>query len=231
MKLLSKFIIAIAFIFLLSTPFYIPRLIRIKNISCESQFGKCDQKLSEELDEFSGQNLSIVKKRMKEYLENNFQVRDFSLQYKAFETLKVNILIKKSNYCLKSNDYEVFAYIDEFGNVLELREICNLPLINIFGKIPNVGESVGNELLNGLNLINQIFASYNIKEGHIVSDSLQVSFPKGYKVIFPLDQDIKILMGSLRLIINRLNSSESESRIIEDRINVIDLRYENPVLR
>lgn len=227
-----KIIIKIIAIFVfLSVPFLIPRFIKIEKISCESQFGECSEKIADDLNQFSDNTFHESKKQTETYLKNNFLVSDYSVQYKAFNLMKVNIVLKKARFCLKNKDYDVYAFIDKNGNVLELKNICNLPTIYAQGKIPNVGENVGKDLLSALNLINQIFISYNIKEGNVLSDYLEISFPYGYKVIFPLDKDMEVLLGSLKLIINRLNTTESESRIIEDRINVIDLRYDNPVLR
>ena len=53
-----------------------------------------------------------------------------------------------------------------------------------------------------------------------------VKIAGGVKVIFPLEGDIDVLLGSLRLILSQLNNDEREIRI-----GSIDLRFENPVLR
>jgi len=230
-KLFRKILTIIFILLVISIPFIIPRIVKINKVTCESQFGVCDQEIENKLNSLSNSSLFLVKRNINDYLTNNYLVRDFSMQYKALSSLKVNLVVEKAKFCLKSEDYEVFAFIDGNGEVLELKEICNLPFVNIDTKIPNVGEKIGSDLLSGLNLINQLFISYNIREGNIVSNSLEVYFPDGYKVILPLDKDIQVLLGALRLIISRLNSSQSESRIIEGRIDVIDLRYQNPVLR
>lgn len=221
--------------FLLVSGFYliyiIPRLIIIRKIICNNQYDICDQTTLSEVNKSLNKKLPEAKKEVTIYLENNFFVRDFAIQYKIPNILKLDLVIEKADFCLKSENHNVYSYIDKNGTVLELRPNCSLPIANINDKTFNVGENIGNDYLSALNLLNQIFISYNIKEGNIIDDYLEVNFNQGYKVIFPLDKDIQVLLGSLRLIINRLNSNESESRIIENRINVIDLRYENPVLR
>lgn len=230
-KVFKKILLVLPLLLIIFAIFVIPKLIVVKNIVCDSQYDTCDQGITSEINKSINKKLSLAKKEIKFYLENNYLIRDFSVQYKIPSSLKINIVVEKAKYCLKSQLNDVYSYINKDGMVLELRENCNLPIIYIKGKNFNVGEKVNSEYLTALNLIDQIFISYNIKEGNIVDNYMEVLFNQGYKVLFPLDKDNQILLGSLRLIINRLNTEESESRIIEDRINVIDLRYENPVLR
>ena len=230
-KVFKKILFALPLLFVFFLIYIIPRLIIVGKIICNSQYDVCDGMIIDELNKSLNKKLPLVKGEVRTYLENNFFVKDFSIQYKIPDTLNVNIVIEKAKYCLKSEIHDVYSYINENGTVLELRNSCNLPIVFIDQKNFNVGEIVSSEYLSALNLVNQIFISYNIKEGSIVDNYLEVQFNQGYKVIFPLNKDNQVLLGSLRLIINRLNTEGSESRIIEDRINVIDLRYENPVLR
>lgn len=231
MKVIRK----ILFVILLVSGFYliylVPRLIIVRKIICNNQYDICDQTTLSEVNKSLNKKLPEAKKEVSNYLENNFFVREFAIQYKIPDTLKINLVIEKAEFCLKSENHDIYSYIDKKGTVLELRPNCNLPIAYINDKTFNVGENIDNDYLSALNLLNQIFISYNVKEGNIINNYLEVNFDQGYKVIFPLDKDVQVLMGSLRLIINRLNSEASESKIIEGRINVIDLRYENPVLR
>ena len=231
MKLFKKFLLLL----LLALGFYsfysIPRLIIIRKIICNTQYGVCDETSINEVNKSLNKKIPDIKKELSIYLKNNFLVRDFDIQYRIPDVLEINLIIEKADYCLKSSNHDIYSYISKNGRVIELRSTCNLPTAYINNKTFNVGEIIENEYLSALNLLNQIFISYNIKEGNIVENYLEVNFNQGYKVIFPLDKDVQVLLGSLRLIVNRLNSNESESKIIEGRINVIDLRYKNPVLR
>jgi len=230
-KVFRKILLVFPLLLVIVGIYIIPRLIIVRKIICNSQYSACDQVIMNEINKSLDKKLPLTKKELKIYLENNFFIRDFSIQYKIPNSLKVNLVIEKAKFCLKSEIYDVYSYVDNKGRVLELRDKCDLPVIYLQGKNFNVGEKISDEYLSALNLLNQIFISYSIKDGSIVNNYLEVQFSQGYKVIFPLNEDNQVLLGSLRLIINRLNSEDSESRIIEDRINVIDLRYENPVLR
>ena len=230
-KVLKKILYILPLLFLFSLFFVIPRVIVVKKIICSTQYDSCDQAIISEIEKSINKKLPQAKKEISIYLENNYFIRDFAIQYQIPDVLKINVVIEKAKFCLKSELNDVFSYIDKEGKVLELRGTCNLPIVYINSQNFNVGEKVNSELLSALNLLNQIFISYNIKEGKIVDNYLEVQFNQGYKVLFPLNKDNQVLLGSLRLIINRLNTEGSESRIIEGGVNVIDLRYENPVLR
>jgi hypothetical protein len=66
----------------------------------------------------------------------------------------------------------------------------------------------------------------------IVNESLQTFLPDGKKVIFPLNRDASVLFGSLKLVIDVLNSDTKEPKIENDLlVKEIDLRFKNPVLR
>lgn len=231
MKIFKKIVLALLFLTLVTFLFFIPRLITVKKIECKNQFDVCDEEIQNEINKSANKNLPTAKKEIGNFLSNNYLVRDFTTQYKIPNILQVDLIIEKAKFCLKSSNYDVYSYIDKYGKVLELRESCNLPVGYIDDRAFNVGEEIDKEYLSALDLLNNIFISYNVKEGSIKDNFLEINLPQGYMVIFPLNEDNQILLGSLRLIINRLNTSDSESRIIEDRINVIDLRYENPVLR
>jgi hypothetical protein len=227
----KKILFIVIFFLVIAFIFYIPRLITIKRIVCKTQFGECDQLIIDETNKLINNKMYFAKKNIHLYLKNNYLVKDFSIQYKIPDTLEIDLIIAKSKYCIKSENYDVFSYVSKEGRVLELRKTCNLPVVYIKDTAYNVGDVIKNEYLSALDLLNNIFISYNVKEGYIVENNLEITLLQGYKVILPLNKDNQVLLGALRLIINRLNTDDSESRIIEGRINVIDLRYENPVLR
>ena len=66
----------------------------------------------------------------------------------------------------------------------------------------------------------------------VKNNQLIFIFADGKKVIFPLKGDREVLMGTLLVILNQLNS-EGRGTKIEDINNfkVIDLRYNNPVIK
>lgn len=93
-----------------------------------------------------------------------------------------------------------------------------------------MGEKVSQENLFVLNLIYSLYSSYQVGGGKIENQGLVIQLPQGITVIFPLEGDEAVLLGSLRVILDRLNEDIKDSRI-EKEVKVIDLRFQNPVLK
>lgn len=232
MKKIERIILLLTLIFIVAFFILLPKFVVIKNISCSSQYGPCLEDIVKKLEGFQEGKLSKVKKELKSYLKSEPEVKDFSFQYKIPDRIIVNIIERKAEFAVKSLDKNIFVFIDSGGKAIAIKESSPLPYIEVNGYTPNVGEIVNDSVFAALNLIKSIYSQYQVTSGKMEINDLYVNFPEGISVIFPLDKDRDILMGSLKLIFNRLNSSLPESRIIEGKkISIIDLRFTNPVLR
>jgi hypothetical protein len=67
---------------------------------------------------------------------------------------------------------------------------------------------------------------YQVRDFTVQDDSLLVELPGQIRVIFPLDGDSQILLGSLRLIYSKIQNEGNP-----EKYSQIDLRFKNPVLR
>ena len=234
MRGLKKFFLLI-FVFLLFAFFFLaPKLIRIEKIDCRSQFGPCNKNLEDALLKViqDKPNLAQAKKNLSAVLNNEVLVYDFSYQFKIPNTLKINVLERKAKFALKNRQNQALALLDKDGMVIYYQEATNLPTLTTSELVPNVGERVDEETLFALNLLSNIFSFYQVKEGKIENKSLVIELPSSYKVIFPLEGDQQVLLGSLRLVLAKLNTQAQESRIKEVfNAKTIDLRFKNPVVR
>ncbi len=88
---------------------------------------------------------------------------------------------------------------------------------------PNVGEKVTEETLFALELLYDMFSFYQVQTGKIDKSSLVIELSRGPKVIFPLEGSHQVLLGSLRLVLSKLNS--------DSQVSTIDLRFKNPVIK
>lgn len=229
MKYLKFFLILLVLLSLASLIYFIPRAIRVKAISCKSQFGPCS--LGDKLSILEGKNLSDAKNEAANILGAEDSISDFSIQYKIPDRLEVNVIEKKPKFALRQKDSSTFILVDKEGTVLKITEENSLPEVSLEAKLPNVGEKVTQEQLFALNLIYSVFAYYQVRQGTIEGISLVVFLPGNLKVIFPLEGEPDVLLGSLRLIIERLNDTSKDSRINELGISQVDLRFKNPVLK
>lgn len=230
------FIIIIFLAIIVGAYFAAVNIITIAVISCQSQYGPCNQKIEERLEAFEGESLYRVQKRVKSTLESEELVSDFSLQLKLPKNLLVNIIERKAKFSLKNEKMGGFAQVDSTGRVLRIDEISSLPYVVVASDIPNVGEMVSGSQLFALNMVYDVFSLYQVREGAMAKDSLTVSLKDGPKVIFPLEGDRQILLASLALILDKLNEGVEGIRINEDvpvlgPVNTIDLRYKNPAIK
>ncbi|MBI4153583.1 hypothetical protein HY503_01115 [Candidatus Woesebacteria bacterium] len=210
--------------------FFWPKAIYIGEVTCRSQFGPCTL-LGDKLSGLSGSSLYDTRREVRYYLSSEDSISDFSIQFKIPDTLEVAIIEKKPKFALKDTASGFFALVDKEGKVLKIVEDSSLPRVISADKLPNVGEKVKEEYFFALNIIYNVFASYQARQGRVENNSLVVDIPQGFKVIFPLNGDKDVLLGALRLLIERLNASSKDTRINETGISQIDLRFKNPVLK
>ena len=208
--------------------YFAPKFIYIGEVSCRSQFGPCTL-LEGKLSGLAGKSLDEVKREVKSVLLQEDSISDFSIQFKIPGTLEIAVIEKKPKFALKDSSSNLLALVDKEGQVLKIVEESSLPQVIRVGKLPNVGERVKEEYFFALNIIYNVFASYQAKEGRIENNSLLVNV-QGYKIVFPLSGDKDVLLGALRLLIERLNDASKDSRMNEG-ITEIDLRFKNPVLK
>lgn len=214
--LLALFFLTLAFLFLV-----LPRIITIKKITCSNQYGRCDEVLVSNLETVLGKSLAEAKTTLKSILAKDLLIKDFSLQYKLPETLQIYILIKKPKFALWNQEEKKAVLVDEAGTVLTEVEATNLPKVIVSGKLLARGEKVNQKELFALELIAGLNYFYQVNEGVLFEQRLEVILPGGIRVIFPLTGDRQVLLASLKAVFS--------GKI--DKIREIDLRFKNPVLK
>jgi len=211
--------------------YFTPRLIKIKKIDCRSQFGPCSQTFLEKSLSYEGKSLKETKDGLAAFFQSSPFVKEYSFSYRLPDKLIVNIIEAKAKYAIGNRQREIFCPVDKDGVCLRIEKTTNLPLLEITDNPPNVGEKVETGQLFALELISNLFSTYGVKEGKLVEDRLEVVVPDGYTVIFPLQGDSRVLLGSLELILSRLKSPDKDSKIDYTGVSKIDLRFKNPVLQ
>lgn len=229
MKYLRKLIPLAVFVIFLALIFIgIPSLIKVRKILCSSQFGPCKEDLTNQLAKVQGQSLKDARKNLNSLLANDISISKFSIWYKCPDILTVNIIEKKPKFAIKSSQIDKYVLVDKDGLATKIADSTNLPFIEIDEKPPNVGEKIKIDSLFALNVLYDIFVSYNVKVGKIKDSSLIIEIEPNLSVIFPLEGDREVLVGSLVTILDRLKEAEKESKI---EVREIDLRFKNPVIR
>ena len=81
-----------------------------------------------------------------------------------------------------------------------------LPTVIVSGDLKKVGEKINDNQLFALKIIEGVNQMYQVSTGKIIDNSLHVELASGIEVIFPVDGDIQVLLGSLRLVYAKVES-------------------------
>jgi hypothetical protein len=204
--------------------FLVPLFIKVK-IECKSQFGDCPAEISSRLQKLNSKSLFSAERNARKDLKESFLISDFSIQFKLPNVMLVNVIAKKPYFALKNSSTGKFELIDQKGIVLTLTDNSGLPYAITPEPLKKVGESISTRDLFALNLILGVNEMYQVLYGTITNDALVVDIPPSVRVIFPLEGDSEILLGSLRLVYTKVTTSYLGI------YSQIDMRYKNPVLR
>lgn len=219
-----RFGIYILLVFFLFSPFLIlPRIIKVKKIECYNQYGLCSNDFLARVNPVQGSTFTIAKKKIAEEFQNTKIIDNYSFRFKLPFTLRIDFILKKAKYAIQNKNTKEIMLIDSKGMVLEKTDKTNLPYIIVTDDLADSKKTFA------LELIYSLYYLYQVKTGEVINDSLEVNIPEGGKIIFPLEGERDILLGSMKLILSRLNTSTNSPKI--GKVKEIDLRYKNPVIR
>lgn len=223
-KYLSIFLIVL---FILSIPTVIKRLIKINKIECNSQFGPCTK-------QFQLGDYKFVKDQIEKDLKQSVQVSSYLIQYKIPSTVKIDLVLKKPKFAIKNSNGNYFL-IDKDGFVVETTQESNLPTLLNNNTTYKVGDSVLDKDMFALKIIEKISLLYSVQTGIVEKNALKIKLNEGVLLYFPLEGDVDVLVGSLRLIFSRLNEGtqgiKMEDTVTISDVKEIDLRFANPIIR
>lgn len=198
----------------------IPRILPINSVFCSNQYGSCSEELQQGLENIKGKSLKETKEIVAGMMNKNLFVKDYTYKYKIPDKIVVYVIVKKPKFVLQNSKDNSIALIDGDGVVLGHGENPTLPVVFYSGNSITIGESVSAKQLFSLDLISSMYYYYQVKKGIMAEDGLEVRLPDGVAVIFPLEGDRDVLLGSLRVVLSKI-----------ERVSTIDLRFKNPVLK
>jgi len=222
-KYLSILIICV-FIFLIPT--IIKKLIKIDKIECSSQYGQCPDHIISNFQFSVPNQLTISNSQIRRKLDQEVQVSSYIIQYKIPSTLKIDLVLKKSKYAIKDSTNTYFL-IDKNGLIIESTKETPLPFMQSSRNNFKIGDNISNKEYFALKIIEKVALITTIQSSVLEDNELKITTQENRLIRFPLEGDIDVLVGSLRLIFSRLNEVAQGIKIVRE----IDLRFANPVLR
>lgn len=207
------------------------KVVKINNVNCRSQYGECSYLLKEKLESVGNCDYFTCKKNIDSILSESWMVESFAYRLKVPLRMEVNIIEKKPKNSIISLSQNLAVQVDSKGLILDIRDVSNLPGYNIKHDLPNPGDYLSSEQIFAMELVNGAIKIQEIEEANLEKNYLTVVFKDGREVYFPLEGDRDFILGALTLILNELKKNDSDFKIGEEQVNIIDLRFKNPVLR
>lgn len=208
---------------------------RIEKIECESQYGYCNEKTSNSLKPYEGIRYFQARRKILKLLSEDILVKEYALQLRLPAKLAVRLIERKPVFAVKTEgDYYL---ISGDGKIIALTTTTSLPYIeNKYIEHEKMAYSLGSTIdvrdTHALNVLKYLNVLYGIRTGYLKGDLVEFYVPNGPRLIFPIKGDVRVLIGSLRLIIQDVLKENWEYRLEKayDKIT-IDLRFKNPVVR
>lgn len=225
-------IFAAVFFSLLILFFYANINLRSGRIDCVNlSGGNCDQALSSRLKSFEGKPFFKSIRSVKQVLKENPAVQKFSIRYLPPDNLIISIVQSDALFALTDNKGDFFETINNDGVVTSIVDHTDLPKLVTDDKV-DVGKNVPDGTLFALLLLKDLNKTFMIESAVLSDGSMTVEIKPATKVVFPLSGDRQVLIGSLVLIYDDLNNQNgSKLNTKGKKIDTIDLRFKNPVLK
>ncbi len=217
-------------VFILIGIFNLTRFIKVTNIVCESQYGPCTDNITEKVSKLVGLNLSVTKSKLTQLFSEEPYVDKFSYQFQFPSRLHIQVVEKKPKFALKNQSQGLTAILARDGKVLSLKETSTLPTIDTDETLPNVGDNADSKDLFALEIVYALTHDYKIKSARANENHLVIEVIGGPRVIFPLEGDKDLLLGSFVLLVNGSENLIKNSTVGGLEGKIVDFRFKKPVI-
>lgn len=204
--------------------------IKFTEVSCVSQIGDCDDQIQKDLRLDTNPTFFTAQKKLSSRLDKNIFVEKYTFQYVLPTKLTVYVIQKKPFFAVQNSMTNQVFLLDFFGVVLSETDESTFFPVQTSDFSYGFGEKVGERLLFALKITAALFKTYDLEGSVLKSELLEITLDSGIKVIFPLEGDLDLLTGSFVLMYNQLNKDSIETKIDNNNIGTIDLRFRNPVI-
>lgn len=201
--------------------FAIPHVVKVGDVSCTNQFGPCSDYINEKAGKVKGESVAQAKLDLAKMFGEEPKVLNFTAKFRFPNKLMVWVVERKAVAALQFGNSSKYTLIDKNGKVLGTQTEVSVPVLLVEGKLSD------SYVIFAANLMDSLFLIYQSKLGHLMGNgSLQVDDISGKTVVFPLEGDKDVLLGSLKAVLSGLTAMADTSRIRQ-----IDLRFKNPVIK
>lgn len=212
-------------------------LVPLNKITCETEKSEpCSQDIIQVLSKHENSKLYSSYALISADLNKEPSIDNFSINFDLLNLgWNVKVFPKKASYAIKNKNSEILSILSEDGNVISITDKdLLLPTLLIDLDLPVKGAVLDKSVIFALSIIKDIKFMYNIDYGTLTPDGLVIEVDSKKRLLFPLEGDREVLVGGAMYVLGRLNNKSSitkqEKNLLESGI-VIDMRFDNPVLR
>ncbi|OGM33254.1 hypothetical protein A2803_00185 [Candidatus Woesebacteria bacterium RIFCSPHIGHO2_01_FULL_44_21] len=201
------------------------RQIRVADVTCTTQNGMCPSEIQSMVDASKGKSYFDAKNELASTLAESMRIARYTIRFNLPSTLAVEITERKPEIAAKFGENTYFLF-DKDGVSLGEVSSTELPIITVFS-VPR-GERVN----FAVRLARDLVKYYSAGELKMDKYGLYAKVKNGVEVVFPLEGDLDVLLGSLEVTLSQLNRGREDSTIglTAGKIHKVDLRYKNPVI-
>ena len=238
---MKKIKVLLVFIITSTVLIYFTFLVEIKQIDCVSHDSSCHPQIVDSLNQDLPNKIYKIKQNISNYMSQNKNVSNYFVKFRFPNKLTVVVETYQPKFALISNDEgSWYSIIGDNGMVVSIEETTELEYLYV-SNLPNPGEHVSEETISSYKIYNNIKFYFNISKAEILDDGLLLQSERGYQALLPHDGDPEILVGSVMVVFDRLNTL-TEKSIINNRDDqrlsnlcsegcLVDFRFHNPVIK
>ncbi len=203
---------------------YFLRRVKVVNILCTSQFGDCPAEIDDFLEDFKGQSYFDSKRALSSAFSQNPRIAYYRIRFNLPDVMAVEITERNPELAAKFGENNFFIFDKEGVSLGQVKE-SSLSTVTVY-ELPR------EKLFRfAIVLAREIFKYYGATNVAVDKHGLYAQV-KNVEVVFPLEGDIDVLLGSLEVSLLQLNERSKNSTIIlaAGKNYKVDLRYKNPVV-
>jgi hypothetical protein len=196
--------------------------VKVERIECQSQFGPCDEETNGALSAYEGKTLLVSYTGVRRELNNNLKVSHYTVKFLDPRTIQTRVTQRKPQVAVIAEGENKYHLYSKDGILLETEEETQLPVVRIMD-ISVITKEQMNFVIEMAHALNQ---TYNVNAIVIQQGGMEFEVTGSPKIIFPVQGDIDVLLGSLTFVLSQLNS-----QLGDFRMEFIDFRFKNPVIK
>jgi len=192
------------------------------SVECQSQYGPCDNDIISELEQYKGESIFTSYGKINNLLRSSNKVINFEIKFISPLKLFAHISQRKPSIAVIANGDKNYHLYSQDGFLLSQVENTQLPTIEI-QDYSVISEIQTKFIIEMAHMLNQ---TYNINNIIVRDGGMEFEIPGSPKIIYPIQGDIDVLLGSLRFVLSQLNT-----QLGDFTMESVDFRFRNPIIR